>query len=1073
MEEKETKQKTKNEAVVKQWNNLKEKHPDSMLLFRQNDLYKIYNEDAERAGKVLRIAVNPPHPDVAGEKGFDKVAAFPYYSLDSYLPKLIRSGERVAICDKLEPKINREQTRNSIHHITEKDRTLVENALDKTFTREGDTWIPNKIENNMVHGIMNGGEHKIGIGEAVDMLNTGGWKEKEQVVAAKADTTNSHENKREEVAVETGRKSYSRKDGKQSAEDKALDRFADMMIEKIKGIKEDWFKPWFTEGTMAWPKNLDGRDYNGMNALMLMMHQEKEGYKLPVYATFASLQRLNSLAAEKAQKNGEEAPVVMVNKGEKSFPVFLTTFTVVDKETGDKIPFDDYKRLSKEEQEKFNVYPRLHVFNVFNVGQTDMQEVRPELWQKLEEKNMVKKPELKGDEFVFEPVDKMIKDNQWICPIKPTKGDNAYYSLSKDEIIVPLKEQFRDGESFYSNLFHEMAHSTGREDILKRELGGGMGSDKYAREELVAELTAALTASRYGMTKNIKSDSAAYLKSWLSSLNESPDFIKTTLMDVKKSSAFISSKIDGVAEELQKVKEPEKARDVITNITTAAQYEDFKKQYPNTMLMMNNRDLTVTLLDKDAEKASKILNVPLLSGQEAEWRGGKKAVEFNVEALPTFVEKIQKAGERVNVQDTWTEKVMEERMNRREEKTSKNNNVELNTSTAMKKSTDNLEKKQSSEEEKAVKAKTPRKTKQASAENKGEEVTEQKGRKSSSKKTSSKEDKSAEVKTPKKEETKNKREEKSEKLEKPKSEVKNDSKTETKTETKATTKNESQKEERKEQTKVEGTSSKQDIQDKSKEVKEEKGEKQKREPQLVTVNGDKVSHAHAFQHNTQPDLWLFTAKLNEKQLHPMVMSKEDVAAYQAKETTVKDLMEKYYPSKMQQRLTPEEFKAGKELSNGQIIDTFRIFKENKQENADYGKWKGYAEVDGKKMVATLSSGDLNAYFDRTKTPAKIVENTFGEKLHLASAYEKYKLPEGLEDKNVRIAKSKDGKWNVSVDMGEYGITSKKPISFDDGQSYFKAKTATKGQIAAKYLSTEMSEMRGQSQKQEQSRGRGI
>lgn len=53
-----------------------------------------------------------------------------------------------------------------------------------------------------------------------------------------------------------------------NSEDKALDLFAEMMIEKIEGIHKDWKKPWFTEGTLQWPRNLHGREYNGMNAFM-------------------------------------------------------------------------------------------------------------------------------------------------------------------------------------------------------------------------------------------------------------------------------------------------------------------------------------------------------------------------------------------------------------------------------------------------------------------------------------------------------------------------------------------------------------------------------------------------------------------------------------------------------------------------------------------------------------------------------------------------------------------------------------------------------------------------------------
>lgn len=53
-----------------------------------------------------------------------------------------------------------------------------------------------------------------------------------------------------------------------SSEDKALDLFAEMMIQKIEEIKKDWRKPWFTDGALTWPKNMAGREYNGLNALM-------------------------------------------------------------------------------------------------------------------------------------------------------------------------------------------------------------------------------------------------------------------------------------------------------------------------------------------------------------------------------------------------------------------------------------------------------------------------------------------------------------------------------------------------------------------------------------------------------------------------------------------------------------------------------------------------------------------------------------------------------------------------------------------------------------------------------------
>lgn len=326
-----------------------------------------------------------------------------------------------------------------------------------------------------------------------------------------------------------------------NSEEKALDLFAEMMIEKIESINEDWRKPWFTEGALQWPRNLSGREYNGMNAFMLMLHCEKEGYKIPRFCTFDCVQRMN-----KPGKDGQELPRVSVLRGEKSFPVMLTTFTCIHKETKEKIKYDDYKNLSEDEKKEYNVYPRMQVFRVFNVQQTNLREARPELWEKLEKENG--RPEVKaGEQFDFEPVDRMISENLWICPIRPMHQDSAYYSITKNEIVVPEKRQFKDGEAFYGTLFHEMTHSTGAKGVLDRLEPTAFGSKEYAREELVAELGSALVSQRYGMTKHIKEDSCAYLKSWLDSLKESPQFIKTTLMDVKKASSIITQKVDRIA----------------------------------------------------------------------------------------------------------------------------------------------------------------------------------------------------------------------------------------------------------------------------------------------------------------------------------------------------------------------------------------------------------------------------------------------------------------------------------------------------------------------------------------------
>ena len=80
----------------KQFEEFKEKHPDALLLFRCGDFYETYEDDAQIASEVLGITLT------LDSKNNRKMAGFPHHALDSYLPKLIRAGQRVAICDALE-----------------------------------------------------------------------------------------------------------------------------------------------------------------------------------------------------------------------------------------------------------------------------------------------------------------------------------------------------------------------------------------------------------------------------------------------------------------------------------------------------------------------------------------------------------------------------------------------------------------------------------------------------------------------------------------------------------------------------------------------------------------------------------------------------------------------------------------------------------------------------------------------------------------------------------------------------------------------------------------------------------
>ena len=104
----EKKEETKDSPIMKQWKELKAKHPDALLLFRVGDFYEMYEQDAKRVAEVLGITLTKRNTQ-AGLY----MAGFPHHALDTYLPKLIRAGERVAICDQLEAHKQKQEEQNT------------------------------------------------------------------------------------------------------------------------------------------------------------------------------------------------------------------------------------------------------------------------------------------------------------------------------------------------------------------------------------------------------------------------------------------------------------------------------------------------------------------------------------------------------------------------------------------------------------------------------------------------------------------------------------------------------------------------------------------------------------------------------------------------------------------------------------------------------------------------------------------------------------------------------------------------------------------------------------------------
>ena len=321
----------------------------------------------------------------------------------------------------------------------------------------------------------------------------------------------------------------------------ALDRFAEMMIERMEQMKSsDWKQGWIggANGFAGLPQNVGGRNYSGSNSLFLQLQTAAKGYQLPVYLTFKQAHNLKA----------------HVLKGEKAFPVVYWDMMVKDKD-GKKISSDEYKSMTKEERKNLDVIPFIKAFPVYNIDQTNLRKVQPERVQKLIDKFKV--PELRDTQgmYAHQALDRMIQQQSWLCPIQADKRENgAYYSPSRDIVVLPMKAQFntgnspeeiyRDGMEFYSTMLHEMTHSTMTPERLNREMGGKFGDPKYAKEELVAELTAAMISHSMGFDSKITDNSAAYLDSWIGVLKKEPKFIVSIMADVNKASDLILDHVD-------------------------------------------------------------------------------------------------------------------------------------------------------------------------------------------------------------------------------------------------------------------------------------------------------------------------------------------------------------------------------------------------------------------------------------------------------------------------------------------------------------------------------------------------
>lgn len=256
-----------------------------------------------------------------------------------------------------------------------------------------------------------------------------------------------------------------------------------------------WEKPWTGVRSGAYNR-VSKRPYSLLNQMLLKHTGE--------YATYKQWQDLGG----------------QVKKGEKSeIVVFWKIFEAeeTNKDTGEK----ETKKI-----------PLLRYYNVFHISQVEgVEPLAPE--------------QLNDEVEPIEEADKIITDYITREHIEFTecRSNEAYYSPSQDAVVVPMKEQYKVINEYYSTTFHELTHSTGHKNRLNRLETGAVaafGSETYSKEELVAEIGSASLMNLLGIeTVKTFRNSAAYIQSWLQVLRNDNKFIVSASSKAEKAVNYI------------------------------------------------------------------------------------------------------------------------------------------------------------------------------------------------------------------------------------------------------------------------------------------------------------------------------------------------------------------------------------------------------------------------------------------------------------------------------------------------------------------------------------------------------
>ena len=272
----------------------------------------------------------------------------------------------------------------------------------------------------------------------------------------------------------------------------ALETFGKKVVDLVLNNNAPWIKPWGANCAKGLPMNaLTGRPYRGCNVMFLLATP----FKSRGWLTF---KQVSSLGGK-------------VKRGSKASDIFFFTKIQVEKEdskTGEKVLVD---------------IPCLKNFKVFNLEQCEIPADAPLKFHPEETADTTA-----DNTGIFDECEQLLNLAVWY-----EDDTKAFYIPSRDEIHLPNRRAFSSLSSFWGTAMHELSHWTGHESRLNRDMCHSFGSQKYAREELIAEVSSWLLAVTLG-TPHEPQNSASYLASWVRDFKDKPRELYSAISQAQK-----------------------------------------------------------------------------------------------------------------------------------------------------------------------------------------------------------------------------------------------------------------------------------------------------------------------------------------------------------------------------------------------------------------------------------------------------------------------------------------------------------------------------------------------------------